>query len=244
MSLEERMANLELQLGRIKRRNRWLLGTVLFVTGALAVPSAFEATALRARAQKAGTANEIRANNIILEDENGITQILLHAGKDGPALFMADENDMPRIAMRLSKNGPDLSLLNEAAQPIAVLNLTQKGPGLSLYDENGSPIAKLAALNGEPMLSLGGKTGQPRAWLRVSEDGPVLVMHDEKGNPRAGLSVGEDGPRLLLSDVNGKFRFWAGTASLVSSDGKRIEYPESSLILFGPNGKTIWSAIK
>lgn len=243
MTIEERLANLELQLGRVRRRNRWLLGVILLVVG-LAIPSAFEATALGVRAQKAGTAKELRANKIILEDENGNSQMILDAGKDGPAIFMADENDMPRIAMRMSKNGPELSLLNEAAQPIAVLNLTQKGPDFSLYDENGSPIAKLAALNGEPMLSLGGKTGQPRAWLRVSEDGPVLVMRDEKGNPRVGLSVGEDGPRLLLSDVNGNFRFWAGTASLESPDGKRIEYPESSLILFGPDGKTIWSAIK
>jgi len=48
----------------------------------------------------------------------------------------------------------------------------------------------------------------------------------------------------VLSDENGKDRFLAGKARTVTPDGKIIEYPESSLILFGPDGKVIWSAIK
>jgi hypothetical protein len=33
MTIEERLENMERDLGRLKRRNRWLLGTILLVAG-------------------------------------------------------------------------------------------------------------------------------------------------------------------------------------------------------------------
>jgi len=222
MTIEERLENMEKELARLKWRNRCLLGAILLVAGGLVVPLMFETTALRARAQVAGTVKEIRANKISLCDINDVTRAELTASKDGPGLGLYDEKGIAR----------------------ALLTVLKDGPGLGLYDEKGMPLAKLAVTNGESMLTLCDEKGQARTWLRVAEDGPILVMRDEKGQARTGLSVGKYGPRLLMRDENGKFRFWAGTAVLESPDGKRIEYPESSLILFGPDGKTIWSAIK
>ena len=60
----------------------------------------------------------------------------------------------------------------------------------------------------------------------------------------AALTVDKDGPSLNLRDEKGKARFIAGKTRLEAPDGKVIEYPESSLVLFGPDGKIIWSAIK
>ena len=60
----------------------------------------------------------------------------------------------------------------------------------------------------------------------------------------AALTVDKDGPGLRLLDENGKARFVAGKETTETPDGKIIEYPESSLILFGPDGKIIWRAIK
>jgi len=68
-------------------------------------------------------------------------------------------------------------------------------------------------------------------------------LEDEKGEPRAVLAVVNGDPRLMLLDENGQNRFAAGKTWTVSPDGKIIEYPESSLILYGPDGKVIWSAI-
>ena len=134
MTIEERLENMERELGRLKRRNRWLLGAVLLVVGGLIAPGVFETTAVRARSQEARTTKEVRARSFILEDENG----------------------------------------------------------------------------------------KHRAWLGVDKDGPSLSLWDEKG----------------------KIRFAAGKVETVTSDGKTIAYSESSLILFGPDGKIIWSAIK
>jgi hypothetical protein len=134
MTIEEHLENMERELGCMKRRNRWLLGAILLIAGGLIVPGVFETTAVRARAQVAGKAKEIRANRILLDDENG----------------------------------------------------------------------KL----------------------------------------RVGLAVFKNGPGLVLADEKGVGRFVAGKGIRVTPDGKTIALPESSVVLFGPDGKIIWNAIK
>lgn len=67
MTIEERLAYLELQLGRVKRRNRWLLGAILLVAGGLIIPTAFEITAFQAGTQAGRTAKEIRANGVTMD---------------------------------------------------------------------------------------------------------------------------------------------------------------------------------
>jgi len=104
----------------------------------------------------------------------------------------------------------------------ATLNLDIAGPSLMLCDETGRGRVIMAVIAGTPWLSLSDEKGVTRALLRVGSEGPTLELHDE----------------------NGKIRFSAGKTKLLSPDGKIIEYPESSLILFGPDGKVIWSAIR
>jgi len=178
MTIEERLENMERALGRMKRRNRWLLGAILLLAGGLIVPAVFETTAFRARAQGAKTAKEIRAKAFVLEDENGKVRAGLSVFRDVPSLKLSDEY------------------------------------------------------------------GKTRAALTVIKNGPWLALYDEKGQGRAGLGVLKDSPHLTFFDENGNDRFAAGKIATVSPDGKTIEYPESSLILYGPDGKVIWSAIK
>jgi len=156
MTIDERLENMEQELGHAKCRTRWLMGMVLLLTGVLVVPAVLDMTAFWVRAQGAGTVQEIRANKFVLVDENG----------------------------------------------------------------------------------------KPRAELAMDKGRPLLVLWDENGKPRAGLVVTKLGPSLELNDENGKLRFVAGTTSTVMPDGKTISYPESSLILFGPDGKVIWNTTK
>jgi hypothetical protein len=178
MTIEERLEDMEREIGRMKRRNRWLLGAILLVAGGLVVPVAFDTTAFRARAQGVGTAKEIRANSFVLEDENAKTR--------------------------------------------AVLSMLKGGPSLVLWGENGHSCVMLDA----------------------DDNGPRLRLYDENSKVRAGLALVKDGPTLLLLDENGKLRFAAGKTTTATPDGQTIAYPESSLILFGPDGKVIWKAIK
>jgi hypothetical protein len=56
------------------------------------------------------------------------------------------------------------------------------------------------------------------------------------------LGVTDNRVGIVLSDENGKYRARLGAAETQTPDGKTITYPESSLILFGQDGKVIWLA--
>jgi len=47
----------------------------------------------------------------------------------------------------------------------------------------------------------------------------------------------------MLFQEKCRIRFAVGGTEMVLTDGKTVAYPESSLILFGPDGKILWSAI-
>ena len=221
MSIEERLEDMEREVGRQKRRSRWLLGAILVLAGGLVAAGVFKTMIIPAQAQTAGTAKFIRARSILVEDENGKLRASLTVDKDGPAL----------------------RLWNEKGEGGAVLIVGKDGPWLTFYDEK-SPRVLLMVDKGGPWLGLFDENGKTRAWLAVDKDGPALRLRDENDKLRAWLAVDKDGPWLTLGDENGKSRFVAGKTKTVSPDEKTIENPESSLILYGPDGKVIWSAIK
>lgn len=223
MTIEERLENMERELGRLKRRNRWLLGAILLVAGGLAVLVLFKTTPFQVRTQAEGTVKEVRANRISLVDENDKILASLSADKDGSRLEFYDENEASLASLNAKKDGSTLTLWDLEHRSLAVLGAqSEYGPSLSL-----SASAKA------------------RAFLSADKDGSSrLSLSDENGKTRASLDVDKDGPKLYLFDENESFRLVAGTTELVTSNGKKIKYPESSLILFGPDGKVIWSAIK
>jgi hypothetical protein len=126
----------------------------------------------------------------------------------------------------------------------AELTMGVSGSGLTLYNENGLPLIILAANKGLPSLSLSDEKLRLRALLVAGNQGGNLQLLDENQHSRILLGVLKRGPSLLLYDEKGNERFKAGMAETVSPEGKTITYPESSLILFGPDGRVIWSAIK
>lgn len=88
--------------------------------------------------------------------------------------------------------------------------------------------------------------GKTQAAFRVmdtgSTAGSALILCDSEGRIRALLSAGDSGPALELFDKEGELRAVLGTAESETTDGKKILWPESSLLLFGPDGKLRWSA--
>jgi hypothetical protein len=199
MTIEERLENIERELGRVKRRNHWLLGAILVLLGGLVAAGVFKTMITPVQAQIAGAVKEIRANKIVLEDENGKIR--------------------------------------------ASLTVEIAGTRLALNDDKGEPRLVMGLFAGMPILALSDKNGKNRAGLSVV-DGPALNLWDENEKIRAALTVEMSGPKLVLNDEKGNLRFAAGTTMTKTSDGKTIEYPESSLILFGPDGKAIWSATR
>jgi len=268
MTIKERLENVERELGRQKRRNRRLLGAIVLVAGGLIVPLVFETTAFRARAQVAGTAKEIRARSLVIEDENGNGRAELCvdqngsrlrlcdekgfaraalgvANKDGPILTLFDQNGKLCVGLSALSDGPELTMYDEKGERRALLLLQKYGARLMLVDEKGYTRAALGVANKDgPILTLNGEDGKGHVSLDVNKNSPCLSLWDENEKARAMMEVNKDGPDLTMYDEKGIMRFVAGKVTLESPEGKTIGYPESSLILFGPDGKSIWSAIK
>jgi len=114
MSIEERLENMERELGRVKE--------------------------VLARSQVAGTAREIRANGFVLEDENGKLRAALSMLKNGPSLMLLDENGSLRGGLGVTKDGSGLALYDENSNTRVALSVEKDGPSLTLVDENGKVI--------------------------------------------------------------------------------------------------------
>jgi hypothetical protein len=201
---------------------------------------------------------------LTLYDENGKARAWLNVGKDGPGLNMNDENGKPRAMLNEGKDGPGLILYDEKNENYAELAVGKERRGLTLSDEYHKPLARLCVDKDGPGLSLFDTNTRFHASLSVNKDNADLSLSEAKGGGksfrmnssslglfegvlltcRAWLGMGKDGQSMQLFDEKGKLRFAAGRTETETSDGKTIAYPESSLLLFGPDGKVIWSAIK
>jgi hypothetical protein len=112
-----------------------------------------------------------------------------------------------------------------------------------MIDANGTIRASLSVTADGPALCLDDAAGKIRTMLNVNAAGPTLFLYDAASKTRAALTVNADGgPTLFLYDVAGKGRATLGTEKFIMPDGKTITYPESSLLLFGPDGRVLWQA--
>lgn len=176
MTTEERLDKLEQELARANRRNRWLMTVVGLAIVGLALAGTWTPTTGVVQAEAAGTTPKvIRANEFIVEDENGRTR--------------------------------------------AKLGMTD-APRLALFDENG----------------------KERATLRLERNVPSVLLFDENSKNRVQLCTDEDGAGVFLRDENGETRAAMGAHVTTMPDGTKTRHPESSLWLFGPDGKWRWSA--
>jgi len=204
MNIEDRLENMERELGHLKRRNCLLLGAILFVAGVLVVPTMFEITAPRARAQVPGTAKEIRANQFLLVDENGETRGGLFMSKDGPSLSVGDVNGRPGACLYVSKGCPQLVLQDENGNTRTSLGVFKDGPSLTVFNENGDPGATLGVAGNSQGLIVGNKYGKVRATLLTTKSGPQLMLYDEYDTARVATGVTEGVPFLAIYKENGK----------------------------------------
>ncbi len=114
----------------------------------------------------------------------------------------------------------------------------------------GTPSLVLAGRNNKTILttsflSVSGKGGKSRLTLAVLPSGAQsLVLTDNTARTRAELAIEVDGsPTFGLFDRTGTARAILGSTSLENEETGVIEKrPESSLVLFGNDGKGIWSA--
>jgi len=141
MTTEERLENLERELARAKRRNRWLVAVVGLVVVGLILAWTWNKTTATAQAA-GGTEKVIGANMFVMADANGIYRAMLNMTNNEPGLTLLDENG--KIGANLSGGGPagpGLTMCDENGKIRVLLFVNKKvGPGLRLLDENGKTI--------------------------------------------------------------------------------------------------------
>ncbi len=110
MTIEDRLEKLEKELSRAKGRNRWLLVSLCLGIGLLAgVCWSGAASTQPARA----ALKVVRANEFILEDENGKNRAQLGVDKNGSVLSLYGENGKKRAELGVVKAGAGLVLADE-----------------------------------------------------------------------------------------------------------------------------------
>ena len=112
-----------------------------------------------ATAQAQGANDEpkvIRANQFILEDDNGKTRAVLDVGKDGvPGFYLYDENATPRAMLGVTNYGAMLALCDKNGKTVASLAVSDDGTSLRLSDDNGKPRLRVdVGKDGVPGLTL------------------------------------------------------------------------------------------
>ncbi len=163
----------------------------------------------------------------------GVVAMLVIGGSGEPANVL-DEVRTKRLVV-----------IDDKGKSRAILTLVSNGsPVLGLWDDkNKSRMSLTLGPDGSPALALRDDNGTDRAGLTVLPSGnPALSLSDDNGNTRVFLSLSDGSPRLRLADGNGQGRVGIGAIETTSPDGTKTKFPESTIMLFGPDEKVIWKA--
>ena len=71
---------------------------------------------------------------------------------------------------------------------------------------------------------------------------PAFVINDEKATPRVGFGLSAGHPSISVSDAEGYSAVFGSTPLVTSSTGTERQTPAASLVLFGSDGRLLWSA--
>jgi len=150
---------------------------------------------------------------------------------------LRDAEGKPRARLESLPSGlVRLALLDKNENIQSVLGVGVGRPSLVLAGRNNKTILTTS------FLSISGKS---RLTLAVLPSGAQsLVLTDNTKRTRAELGIEVDGSSTFgLFDRTGTARAVLGSISLANEETGMIEKrPESSLVLFGKDGKAIWSA--
>lgn len=233
------LKNILARLGRVERENRRLR------QGGLGVLVLAGVVLLMGQAHPNRT---IEAEKFVLKDASGRIRARLEMELvDRPTLTLLDARGFPLVSLAAGEN-PLLTLCKGHCEKQAQLVISKDLVGLALYEggEGWNPMA------GEQ-----GKLNGLRAGFGVIKGIPGLNLFGTNLNEQASLDL-EKGPRLLLSSPDGMLSFEKTSFELSDMQGFRtmigsteLETPRTgethktsaaSIVLFGKDGKALWSA--
>jgi hypothetical protein len=116
--------------------------------------------------------------------------------------------------------------------------VVKAGSGLAFFNPTGKTMAGLSALGTDPRLDLYDADGN--ATTSVSNASIFMTPTDRQ--QAIELLVGDAGPSITIGSEGG-FQSILGTTNLQTANtGEQHKTSAASLVLFGKDGKVLWSA--
>ena len=215
------------RLEKIEKENRWMKRAGL---AGLLVAACF---VVMGQARPAVTALEARS--FILQDASGTkrAELVLEAGAPG--------SEPSPVLRFLDGKGNDTASLSSTRLELA--GKSDLGPDILLDDVKGSPRVDLGLDHSEPFVILNDEKGVVREDMGFSETHePIFVINDDKAAHRVGLGFTGGRPSISVMDAQGFSALLGNTSLVTTSTGAERETSAASLVLFGADGRLLWSA--
>lgn len=159
MSIDERLRQLEQELGKQKRHNKSLLAAMAVLSVAMIFAFVLMGPLGGAQAQNDG---QVVAREILLVDEEGNARVRLGASQDQPGLALMGDDGTAYAILAAYGDGSFLVLNNARGQTRLLLSVDSDGSGINVFDDNDVVRAAMAHMNQDPV--------------------PDLILYDENQN--------------------------------------------------------------
>jgi len=205
-------------------------------------------------AAHASASDTIEGRSFVLREPNGVKRAELAVVNANPIFRFFDSNE--KVKAVLSANGytifgTGMRTFGKGKESIQAPNHSMSlGPyGLDFSDEHGKAVITLGGVGNPtapsilPSLQLFDSDEKSRLELSGRSDfGPSIYLNDDAGKARVSLGLTSLGPYVIVNDSEG-FTAELGSTSLVTPrTGEQHKSSAASLVLFGKDGKVLWSA--
>jgi hypothetical protein len=232
-------------LEKKNKRFRRLVPTVLLLgVGALAVIGATGSASAVLSAHKFVLLDAQGRPRLEIATPASLGTTAVGLGADDPGIWISDEKGHDR-AIILSDR---VSFQDEAGKERAALRMQGDSPELALLDDHGRKLAALYAMYEMPVLDLTNGNAKRGVRMMAGESDTILDLYDprrqqESKDPGSAIAVGlyAHDPSIILGDEVG-FETRIGSTNLVTPHtGGTYKTSAASLVLFGKDGKVLWS---
>ena len=201
-----------------------------------------EATNAGLKEVVAGLTNSVRE----LEAKRLISDAFESVDVKSQNFTLVDKDSKPRARLGFAEAGqPGLWLLDEDGRPGASLGASGRGWALVFHNESGAFETALESGAGGSSLILAAGQGSRGVVLAAAPAGACAVsIVDANGAARAAMNLDDSNDAsVIVRDANRTLRAVLGKSRVLQETaGGRPLLPDSSLALFGRDGKLTWQA--
>ena len=176
--------------------------------------------------------NSLGATSYTLRDSGGKKRAELLLDSESPG-----STPTPTLRFFDEKGNQTLFL---SSTRLELAGQSDLGTNIILDDAKGVSRADFGLAEDQSFVLLNDDKGTPRIRMELNHGLPKIALQDAAEVPRIGMVIVDDKPSIGLEDPEGYSAVLGSTSLLMPGTGKGS--PAASLILFGKDGNSLWSA--